>query len=327
MKHISLLIVVLSLMSSVFGQSPSRNLPRPEVIDSQQLLRDLKILSADDMEGRKPDTPGSAKARAYIAMRFEESGLKPLGKFYTQDFTFSFKGESKLHKGTNLIGHLKGQVHPERYLIVTAHYDHLGVKGGRIYNGADDNGSGTAALFALAEFFKTHRPSNSIIFVAFDAEESVRKGGSFNFLANCPVKLESIVVNVNLDMIGLDQRNILYAVGTYHYPFLKPYLAEVASTSNIYLVFGHDDPDEKYGQEDWTDESDHIHFHIHKIPFIYFGVEDKQHHHRPTDVYENINPVFYVGAVATIVEAVKQFDDHLSQIEAEKALLQANTGR
>jgi len=308
-------VVVSVVLFTAFLLSSNLYAVNPQAqIDAEQLLHDLKVLSADDMQGRKPDTPGSAKAREYIVKRFKESGIKPFGESYFQSFDFSFEKDPAFHHGVNVIGYLEGTVHKNYYLVVTAHYDHLGIKNGQIYNGADDNASGTAGLFAVASYFKKHPPANSIIFCAFDAEENTAENGSRAFINLPPVKLESLVLDINLDMICRDKDNVLYAVGTYHYPFLKPYLEKVASQSKIKLRFGHDNPTQKE-IEDWTTESDHIHFHLKKIPFIYFGVEDNEQHHQPTDDYESITPAFYVGAVETIIEAIKEFDGNAAAIQ------------
>jgi Zn-dependent M28 family amino/carboxypeptidase len=305
----SIVLAVLLLTSGVTAQVA----PRSTIINAEQLLLDLKVLSADDMEGRKPDTAGSAKARDYIVKRFKESGIKPFGESYFKPFDFSFSKETAVHHGVNVIGYLEGTARKGHYLVVTAHYDHLGIKDGQIYNGAD-NASGSAGLFAVASYFKEHPPANSILFCAFDAEEDSPAGGASNFINHPPVKLESMVMNVNLDMICRDKNDLLYAVGTYHYPFLKPYLEKVASQSKIKLRLGHDNPTQKE-IEDWTTESDHFHFHAKKIPFIYFGVEDNEQHHRPTDDYENITPGFYVHAVETILAAIEEFDRHAVEIQ------------
>ncbi|HEX8638356.1 MAG TPA: M20/M25/M40 family metallo-hydrolase, partial [Pyrinomonadaceae bacterium] len=191
----------------------------------------------------------------------------------------------------------------------TAHYDHVGIQKGEIYNGADDDASGTAALFALAEYFNKNKPAHTIIFAAFDGEESGLRG-SRAFVAAPPVKKEQIALNVNMDMVSRNDKNELYASGTYHYPAFKPMLEQVAKKAKIKLLLGHDRPEQ--GPNDWTNQSDHGSFHAAKIPFVYFGVEDHKDYHKPTDDFVNINQEFYVRAVETILEAVKSFDKNLS---------------
>ena len=322
MKRIFFLLIVIVSTSLVFAQTnavktPIKTVavtPNSRIVDAKQLLRDVETLAADDMQGRGIGTPGGAKARDYVAARFKEAGLKSFGASYFQPFDFTNRSGEKVN-GVNVIGYIAGKTNPEKYIVVTAHYDHVGVRNGEIYNGADDDASGTAALFALANYFKEKRPSHSIIFAAFDGEESGLRG-SRKFVAEPPVKKESIVLNINMDMVSRNDKNELYAAGTYHYPIFKPQLEAIAKDAKIKLLLGHDRPE--LGSGDWTNQSDHFAFHQAKIPFIYFGVEDHKDYHKPTDDFVNINQEFYVRAVETILEAVKTFDKNLPLIEKQK---------
>lgn len=276
-------------------------------IDEASLMHDLETLAADDMQGRKPGTPGHARARNYVAERFRESGIEPVNGGYLQSFTFTTRRAPKTaQRGTNIVGVIRGTARPDLAIVVTAHYDHVGVSNGRIFNGADDNASGTAALFALAKDFAARRPTHTLVFAALDAEE-VGLRGARAFLDHPPVPLASIVLNVNLDMIGRDGRNTLYAVGTFQYPFLKPIIDRVARRAPVTLLAGHDGPGAP-AQEDWTRESDHFAFHERGIPFVYFGVEDQEQHHKPTDDSATITRPFYANAVATVLDALRELD-------------------
>jgi hypothetical protein len=297
--------VAVSAQVSVGKRNAVSSDPKSKMLDAAQLLRDLQTLSADDMEGRSADRPSIQKARDYVEKRFRESGIQPLGASFRQDFEIRSRGSNEVLAGINFIGQIKGRKHADKYIIVTAHYDHDGIKNGEIYNGADDNASGTAALFAVASYFKKHQPDHSLIFAAFDAEERGLQGAR-HFVANLPVKKESILLNINMDMISRSDKGELYAVGTYHYPHLKPAIEAAAKKSEIKLLTGHDRAEQ--GRDDWTFQSDHGAFHREKIPFIYFGVEDHKDYHRPTDDFANIQPEFYVRAVETIIMAVIGFD-------------------
>jgi Zn-dependent M28 family amino/carboxypeptidase len=308
MKYIlNFLAVTLLSFQLVMGQNIA--VPTSDVVDVSQLLKDLKTLSADDMQGRKFGTPGGAKAREYIEGRFKKAGLQPFGDSYLQPFEITGRNGGQV-SGANIIGFLKGAKNTDRYIIITAHYDHLGVEGGEVFNGADDNASGTAALFAMAEYFRQKKPNNSLIFVAFDAEELGLLGAK-KFVENLPVKKEQVLLNINMDMIAHNDVNELYASGTKHYPNLKPYLETIAKSkaTQVKLLLGHDQPNPP--GEDWTNQSDQYPFHQAKIPFIYFGVEDHKDYHKATDEFENINQPFYVHAVETILAAVKLFDEKL----------------
>jgi Zn-dependent M28 family amino/carboxypeptidase len=323
MKQIFYLFIVIVAASSVFTAQTNAvktqtktvaDAPGSKIIDAKQLLRDVETLSADDMQGRGIGTPGGAKAREYVIARFKEAGLKSFGASYLQPFDFTNRTGEKVN-GTNVIGYIAGKNNTEKYIVVTAHYDHVGTQKGEIYNGADDDASGTAALFALANYFKEKRPAHSIIFVAFDGEESGLRG-SRKFVAEPPVKKESIVLNINMDMVAHNDKNELYAAGAFHYPALKSPLETVAKDAKVKLLLGHDRPELK--SDDWTNQSDHFAFHQAKIPFIYFGVEDHKDYHKPTDDFQNINKEFYIRAVETILEAVLAFDKNLPLIEKQK---------
>lgn len=276
--------------------------------DSAQLLQDLRTLSADDMEGRQVDTAGGAKARAYVIRRFQESGIAPFGNSYESPFTFAGgRGPTSADRhGVNVIGHIDG-TDRSHYIVVSAHYDHIGMRNGQVFNGADDNASGTAALFALAKYFSTtHKLSHSLIFVAFDGEEAGLRGGRA-FVRQPPVDAAAITIDLNMDMIGRDPNDKLFVVGTYLQPKLKPVIERVASRAPVKLLIGHDNPAEK-DVEDWTRDSDHYAFMEAKIPALYFGVEDFGQHHKATDDYDTMSHDFYVRAVETMILVVREFD-------------------
>jgi hypothetical protein len=102
-----------------------------------------------------------------------------------------------------------------------------------------------------------------------------------------------------MDMISRSDKKELYAVGPQHYNQLKP-LVETTKTSGYVTL--------KIGHKEWTYASDHAGFHKAKIPFIYFGVEDHEDYHKPTDDYENIHPQFYIDVVQTIIDFFKKAD-------------------
>jgi Zn-dependent M28 family amino/carboxypeptidase len=283
-------------------------------IDGPQLLRDLETLASDAMEGRAPGTPGSTKARDYITRRFKESGVEPIGDSFERRFSFRGRGDTRDRGGINLIGVIRGSRTPDQYIVLTAHYDHLGVRNGEIFNGADDNASGVASMIAIAARLSAVRPEHSVIVAALDAEE-VGLQGARAFIESPPVPREAIVMNVNMDMVARDAANVLYASGTFHYPFLKAYLKDVARPP-VVLRLGHDGT--TAGQDDWTRDSDHFPFHQAGIPFIYFGVEDEAHHHKSTDDAETVTKEFYIGATNTILAAVRSFDANLGSIRQRK---------
>jgi len=274
-------------------------------VDSARLLDDVRVLSADSLQGRATGTAGGEKARSYVAAAFKRAGLMPFGGSYAQPFEFAGQDGAR-RRGANVVGWVRGSADTARYIVVSAHYDHLGVRDGEVYNGADDNASGTATLIALAEYFAAHPPRHSMIFAAFDAEELGLQGARA-FVARPPVAKGALAVDVNMDMISHSDAGELYVAGTHHYPFLTPYVERVARRAPVKVLRGHDEPSPR-PDDDWTSSSDHGPFHAAGIPFIYFGVEDHKDYHRPTDDFETITPAFFAKAAATIADFVIELD-------------------
>ena len=278
-------------------------------IDSASLLGDLARLSDDSLRGRESGTPENAKARAFIASRFDRLGLQVVGSGRVQPFAFSGRDSVRI-SAANVVGLVRGTALPDRYIVVSAHYDHVGVgrpvNGDSIYNGADDNASGTAALLAMAEYFAAHPGRHSLLFVAFDAEEKGLRGARA-FVADPPVPKSSIVLDVNMDMVSHSERGELYAAGASPWPALRPVLESVAVTAPVRLLLGHDTP-QPTAHDDWTMQSDQGPFNAAGIPFVYFGVEDHPDYHRPSDELRTITPGFFVGAARTVLQAVLALD-------------------
>lgn len=283
------------------------------LVDAQKverggLLQDIEYLSSEELEGRKPMTEGSKKARQYLSERFRSLGMTSQFKDYIQTFPlFPRGGGDVLGEGINVIGFIPGE-ETEKIIVITAHYDHLGEVYGEVFLGADDNASGTAALLALAAYFSENKPRHSMIFAALDAEEMGLQGAKA-LVSDFPFPLNTVVLNINLDMISKNERNELYAAGTAHYPHLRPLLTEASNETPIRLLFGHDVPGTD--KQDWTNSSDHAAFHEQGIPFVYFGVEDHEDYHKATDTYERIDQDFYYHAVNLILACTIILDREL----------------
>jgi Zn-dependent M28 family amino/carboxypeptidase len=312
MLRFAALFLVVSCASS--NTTPA--VPASGPISADALMSHVSVLAADSMRGRLSGSAEAAETRAYIARQFGQAGLQRVGVSFEHPTETTSPRDSSVRRATNIVGLVRGRANTNQYIVVTAHYDHLGVRNGEIYNGADDNASGTGALIEMARWFAANRPQTSILFVALDFEEGGLNGAR-GFVARPPVPLSSIALNVNMDMVGRNAKNELFASGTSHYPFLRPYLDSVASRSSITLRFGHDDPNGPR-TDDWTTQSDHYAFHAAGIPFIYFGVEDHPDYHRPTDDVERLMPSFYAGAVNTILDAIRTFDRNLTAIPARR---------
>ncbi|MDN3669211.1 M28 family peptidase [Echinicola jeungdonensis] len=277
-----------------------------QIIDREQLLQDIKYLSSDELQGRKPLSEGSKKAQKYIKKRFKDLELTSQYQNYTQYFSFN-NGGNNIVDAANIIAFIPGEK-SQNIIVITAHYDHLGKQDDKIYNGADDNASGTAALMAMAAYFNENRPHHSLIFAALDAEEMGLQGAKA-LVNDFPFSLDQVILNINMDMISRNDNNELYASGTQHYPQLKPILKEASESAAVKLRFGHDIANS--GNDDWTHASDHAAFHDKGIPFIYFGVEDHEDYHQHTDDFEKIDPDFYFNAVDLILNCTKALDENL----------------
>ncbi len=163
------------------------------------IRRDVEVLASDSLEGRKFNTAGSLKAQNYILNAWEEAGIETV----RQDFYFMDNAAA------NIVGLIPSSVPSNEYIVVGAHYDHLGIVKKRnqklLHPWADDNASGTAVLLSLAREFSKNKPSlkRNIVLVAFDAEE-VGLYGSKHFASNPPYmqNLNQPKLMINLDMVG-----------------------------------------------------------------------------------------------------------------------------
>ena len=309
----------LAVMLTACG---GEQLYKPERFSAKPTLEITEALSADSLQGREVGTAGNAKARAMIVARFEELGLLKDGPSYEHPFKYgafadpeSGQDTTPNKTGINLIAYLPGTEGPERSMVVTAHYDHIGIIDGEIHNGADDNASGVAALLAVAEYFSKNPPKHDVAFIAFDAEED-GFGGARAFITEPPVPLDIISFNLNLDMIARGDNELLWASGTHHWPEMKPIVEAVAADAPVTLKMGFDEGD---GREDWTLLSDHMVFFRAGIPHLYLGVEDHVDYHEPSDDFDKIDQDWFLRSVETVVMMAATADQNLEAIHAMKA--------
>lgn len=287
--------------SAAPAASPVAALP---ALDSARLIADLFRLANDSMAGRASGTPENVKARRWLESELRRIGLEPVDGRFVHDWVRARRNGADTVRGANVLGLVRGRVTPGRVLVVSAHYDHVGTRNGQIFNGADDNASGTAAVLAMAAHFKAHPPAHSIVFALWDGEE-VGLLGARAFVDAPAVPLASIVANVNLDMVSRNAKGELYAAGATPWPAMRPVLEALVPVAAVKLVLGHDSGG---GREDWTNQSDQGAFNAARIPFVYFGVEDHPDYHRPTDDPERIEPGFYYRAARTIAGFVERLD-------------------
>jgi Zn-dependent M28 family amino/carboxypeptidase len=173
----------------------------------------------------------------------------------------------------------------DEYLVYSAHFDHVGVgtpnaEGDSIFNGADDDASGTAVMLATARAFGRleEAPARSVIFLAVSGEEKGLKGSEY-FAQNPTVPLEGIIVNLNLDMVGRNHPDSVIAIGR-EYTNLGALSDQVVEENpEIGLVIGFDTQPE----EQFFFRSDHLHFVKQDIPAIFFSTGEHDQYHKPSD--------------------------------------------
>lgn len=302
MKNLS---AILFILFTYLAFSQNEECTEHYQFNGDRLLTNLKNLSSDAFEGRRTGTKGAKKAKRYIINEFHKLNVKPLDGDYEQSFTL--RKERKVYEGVNVLGYTKGCHFPDKYIVISAHYDHEGIKGGKIYNGADDNASGVCALISFAEYFKKYKPKYSVILAAFDAEELGIQGSKY-FVQKSLSMGKKIVLNLNMDMISRSKKKELFIVGARNSDKLKPFFPDCKKSSGIKLRLGHDNFD---SLDDWTYSSDHLYFFKEGIPFLYFGVEDHEDYHQPTDEFKNIDPKFYVASVNEIIKIFERLDNSL----------------
>jgi Peptidase family M28 len=302
------------------GRAPDAAAPAyaPARVQSASLLSMQQFLSADAREGRAPGTAGNRAAQAEIEKRFAAYGLLPVGNSFRQDFAIlqNFDETSgEPINATNIVGWLPGAT-PGRgpMLVVTAHFDHLGVVDGKIYNGADDNASGTAALVAIAEYMSKQLRLHDIVFAALDGEE-LGLLGARDLVRSGRIDLDRVALNLNFDMVSRSPTGELYAAGTSHTPELAVLVNKLSVDAPIKLLRGYDTPDNG-PINDWTTQSDHAIFHEAGIPFLFFGVENHADYHQPTDDFERVTHDFFVRAADTLAHVTEQADRELVSIAA-----------
>lgn len=282
-------------------------------VDERALLTDLRALSSPRYEGRRTGSRGGIAARGYIRDAFATIGLEPAGsRRYEQPFRIASGGDA-----ANVVGRVPGRDAGARTIVLSAHYDHLGIQRGRIHPGADDNASGVAALLAIARHVRANPLRHTVLFAAFDAEE-LDLAGAKAFVRTPPVTLKQVALNINMDMVSRSDRREIVVAGAFHAPWIRPVVEEVARRSSVRVVFGHDRPKARASDpDDWTLQSDHGAFHRAGVPFVYFGVEDHADYHKPTDTADKVEAAFYDGVVELVIETMVAFDGALARGSAK----------
>ncbi|QKX07171.1 M28 family peptidase [Aquimarina sp. TRL1] len=271
-------------------------------ISSKELKEYLYTFAGDSYEGRDTGEPGQKKAAEYLKKQYKRMGIvSPMGgdDYYQEIPDSYFRGGIK--SSENVLAFIEGTEKPEEIIVLSAHYDHVGVdKDGNIYNGADDDGSGTVSILEIAEAFEKAKkdgfgPKRSILFLHVTGEEKGLYGSKF-YTENPVFPLANTVTNLNIDMIGrIDpnhreegKSNYIYLIGSDR---LSTDLHKVSEAMNEkytqldldYTYNDKDDPNRFYYR------SDHYNFAKHNIPIIFYFNGVHEDYHKPTDTPEKID--------------------------------------
>lgn len=275
-----------------------------KTITAKDLGKHLFIYASDEFEGRNTGEPGQKKAVKYLKDFYKsQSIVSPLGgDNYFQEVPSSYLSNNrrgmKLKDSENVVAFIKGSEKPDEIVVISAHLDHEGVKNGEIYNGADDDGSGTVAILEIAEAFKKAAdagkgPKRSILFLHVTGEEKGLLGSKY-YTENPIFPLANTVTNLNIDMVGrVDDRhkgnpNYVYLIGA---DKLSTELHNLSEAMN--KKYTNIDLDYKYNDENDPNRfyyrSDHYNFAKHNIPIIFYFNGTHADYHQPTDTPDKIN--------------------------------------
>ena len=264
-----------------------------QIVYQAKQERLMTWLSHDMNHGRATGTRDAARVARYIETHFRQYGLEPFceGSFYQPLLADSASGTV----GRNVIGFVPSAVPSDEYVLITAHYDHLGVLDGNIYNGADDNASGVTVLLNLADMFGTMKktrtgPDKNIIFAALDAKE-LNMAGSKHFVNHLIIGKDSIICAINIDQIGTVIEPVHEADTSFVIVLGEQTLRRqdrgLIDMCNRYYNIGLDIDHTFYGSENFTrlfyQLSDQIVFHEAGIPALVFTSGFHRHTYKTTD--------------------------------------------
>jgi Zn-dependent M28 family amino/carboxypeptidase len=277
------------------------------LVDQDTLMRDVVSLSGPEAAGRYAGSDGSKVAQRYLTDRFQQIGATTVPGFGWKWSYAAILSLDERYDGTNLMAVVRGDGTAPGWIVLSAHYDPLGIVDGKLHPGADDNASGVAAVLAIAELARREPLRHDLLVLLFDGEER-ELSGSRAWIDDPPIPRSEIVLNVNLDMVARGDDGNLWVTRS---PQLRSTgaLEGLAAQVPICLRFGHDGTDERV---DWTGQGDHYHFARHRIPFAYFGVEDHDDYHRPTDTPDRIDSRWFAASVETIATALRALDAELA---------------
>ena len=272
-----------------------------ESIKADELKKNLMVIASDEMEGRQTGSEGQKKAGVYMIDYYKNLGVsypKILGSYYQKVPKEALKSRrGELPDSENILAFIEGTEKPEEIIVISAHYDHVGTNNGVVYNGADDDGSGTVAVMEIAEAFQQAKkagkgPKRSILFLHVTGEEHGLLGSKY-YSENPVFDLKNTVANLNIDMIGRSDKenegkNYVYVIGSDMLSTELKVINEAANkiTHNLELNYKYDDPNDPMRL---YYRSDHYNFAKHGIPVAFFFDGIHEDYHQPTDDPEKID--------------------------------------
>jgi hypothetical protein len=304
-------------------------------ITAKDLGKHLFIYASDEFEGRNTGEAGQKKAVNYLKDFYVQNNIiSPIGgSNYFQDVPASWLNKHSrrgtLKDSENVVAFIKGTEKPEEIIVISAHLDHEGVKNGKVYNGADDDGSGTVAILEIAEAFNTavkngHGPKRSVLFLHVTAEEKGLLGSKY-YTENPLFPLKNTVCDLNIDMIGrIDDRhkkdpNYIYLIGSDKLSTELHNVSEAINTkyTNINLDYKYNDekdPNRFYYR------SDHYNFAKHNVPIIFYFNGTHKDYHKPTDTPDKINYELLEKRTRLIFYTAWEIANKETRIIADKAI-------
>lgn len=314
----------------------------PFVVGEAELFGHVQFLASPELAGRKSGSPEGAITGAYVAAEFAKLGLAPAGDegtffqpFERMDAVLrEVDGQHQIEQRKltcrNVLAWLPGSdpTRADDYVLIAAHYDHLGRNGDTFFPGADDNASGVAGLLAIAKALATGpiKPRRSVLFAAFDAEEQGLVGAE-TFARKPPRPLQQAIAMINLDMIGrgklLDRKSMALGkrligvpdgpavgvLGTAQSPELASLVRAVFAADKLPLYAPED-----FGvlgpviEKQAEGRSDHAPFERRKIPFLFFSTSEHDDYHQPTDTIATLDRRALWRTAACIYRTVLAID-------------------
>lgn len=310
MKKIAAFIVVALVLAGCSSQKKARpnGVKKIEASDyfsaisADRIEKNLRIIASDEMEGRDTGTEGQKKAGRYIIDFYKSSGISfPTGaKDYYQHIPAAYlnaKYNQSLNDSENIWAFIEGTEKPEEIVVVSAHYDHVGIKKGEIHNGADDDGSGTVGIMEIAAAFQKAKsegngPKRSVLIMHMTGEEHGLHGSRF-YSENPLFPLKNTVANVNIDMIGRrdtlhpDTNNYIYLIGSDYLSSDLYNICEAVNKQYNLLTIDYKYNDKKDPNRFYY-RSDHYNFAKNGIPAVFLFNGTHKDYHKPTDTVDKI---------------------------------------